>query len=123
MTKLSKILNYVLGGLILITAVFTVLFFVGGDVEDATYKTPVYTESFLNWAYILTCVAGIISLVFEILHLVLNPKNAVRTLISIGLLLLVTLVSYALADDTPMQIVGYQGEDNVPSMLSMAGTF
>jgi len=123
MTKLSKFLNIALYVILAVTLVLAGMFFLGGDVAGETYKTPVYTESFLNWAYVLIFIAAGISLVFEVVHLVLNPKNAVRTLISIGLIAVVTLVSYGLADTTPLDIVGYQGTDNVPSMLSMSGTF
>ncbi|MCU4162662.1 hypothetical protein [Carboxylicivirga caseinilyticus] len=122
MTKLSKILNIVLYLLLAITLVFAAMFFFGGEVEGAAYTTPVYTNAFLNWGILLVFLTGGITLLAEVFNLVMHPKNAVRTLISMGLLLIVVLVSYALADTTPLDIIGYQGPDNVPSMLAMAGT-
>ncbi|MBS2097831.1 hypothetical protein [Carboxylicivirga linearis] len=123
MTKLSKILNIVLYLILAITMVFAGMFFFGGEVEGATYHTPLYTGSFLNWGILLVFITGGLTLLAEIFNLILHPKNAVRTFISIGLLLIVTLISYALADTTPLNLVGYQGPDNVPSMLALAGTF
>jgi len=123
MTKLSKILNIVLYLLLAITLVFAAMFYFGGEVPGETYTTPVYTESFLNWGKVLVIITGGITLVFEVISLILHPKNAVRSLISIGLLLLVVFVSYSLADGTPLQIIGYDGPDNVPSMLVMSDVF
>mgnify|MGYP003573972587 CR=1 FL=1 len=122
MTKLSKILSIIQYALLAITLVFAGMFFFGGEIVGETYYTPVYTESFLNWGKLLVIVAAGISLLFEVFNLIVHPKNAVRTLISIGLLLVVVLISYGLADTTPLSIIGYQGADNVPSMLAMAGT-
>ncbi|MCG8579286.1 MAG: hypothetical protein MI866_05190, partial [Bacteroidales bacterium] len=34
----------------------------------------------------------------------------------------IVLVAYAMSDDTPLQLIGYNGSDNVPSMLTLAGT-
>jgi hypothetical protein len=52
----------------------------------------------------------------------MNPKSALRTLVSLAIIGVIVLVAYSLSDDTPLQIIGYQGPDNVPSMLTMAGT-
>nr|WP_319401401.1 hypothetical protein [uncultured Carboxylicivirga sp.] len=123
MTKVAKILNIVLYLLLAITLVFAGMFFFGGEVEGAAHYTPVYTNTFLNWGILLVFITGGITLLAEIFNLIVHPKNAVRTLISIALLLVVVLISYAMADTTPMNIVGYKGPDNVPSMLALAGTF
>ncbi len=122
MTKLSKILNIVLYLLIAITAVFAGLFYFGGEIPGETYTTPVYTDSVLNWAKLLIYITAGVSLLFEVFHLVSNPKNAVRSLISIAILGVIVLVAYSLSDDTPLHLIGYNGPDNVPSMLTMAGT-
>jgi len=63
-----------------------------------------------------------VALLFEVFHLVVNPKNAMRSIISMGILGVIVLVAYAMADDTPLQLIGYDGSDNVPSMLNLAGT-
>ena len=123
MTKLTNILSYVLYALLAVTVVFTIMFFTGGDVPGETYRTPVYTDMILNWAKFLTVAAAIVTVLFEIVNVALNPKNAVRSLISIAVLVIIALVSYSLADGTPLQLGGYEGPDNVPSMLKLAGAF
>lgn len=124
MNKLSKIISYVLYALLAVTVVFTIMYFTGGDVPGEAYQTPVYTDLFLNWAKFLVLATACITIVFEIVNVVLNPKNAVRSLISIALLVVIAFVSYAIADGTPMNLgAGYEGGDNIPSMLKMAGAF
>ena len=121
MTKLTKFLNIVLYLLLAITLAFAGMFFMGGEIVGETYYTPIYTGSFLNWAKLLIYIAAGISLLFEVFHLVMNPKNAVRSFVSFGILGVITLLAYAMSDDTPLQLVAFNA-DNVPSMLTMAGT-
>ncbi|WP_075589716.1 hypothetical protein [Labilibacter marinus] len=123
MTKLTKILSFVLYALLAVTVVLTIMYFTGGEIPGETYETPVYTDLFLNWAKFLVVATAGITVLFEIVNVVLNPKNAMRSLISIAVLIVIALVSYSLADATPLALGGYEGEDNVPSMLKLAGAF
>ncbi|MBN2165520.1 MAG: hypothetical protein JW717_04520 [Marinilabiliaceae bacterium] len=122
MTKLSIILNYVLFGLILITLVIMALFYFGGELEGAANPTPLYYENSLNWSIILIVIASVATIGFEIYNMILHPKNAIRTLTSMGLLIAVFVVSYLFSDGTPLKIVGYEGSDNVPSVLITTDT-
>ncbi|MDG5799197.1 hypothetical protein QA597_02345 [Marinilabiliaceae bacterium ANBcel2] len=123
MTKLAKILNIVLFALLAVTIVLAGLFYFGGEIEDAAYTTPVYTDSILNWGIILVISAAAISIIAEIIYLVLHPKNAIRSLISILVLAALVIIGYSLGDATPLTLPGYDGPDNVPSMLLLADTF
>lgn len=66
-----------------------------------------------------------ITLVFEIINIILHPTNAKRTLLSSLGIIVLLVVAWSLADATPLQIIGYEGTDNVPSMLKVsdAGLF
>ncbi len=123
MIKLAKYISYVLYAIIAVTVVFLIMFYVGGEVPGETYDTPVYTDAFLNWAKFLAIAAAVLTILFEVYHVVTNPKNAVRSLISIAVLAIIAFVSYGLADGTPMNLGPYEGSDNVPAMLKMAGMF
>jgi hypothetical protein len=123
MTKLSKILSIVLYAILAITLVFAGLFFFGGEVAGAPYYTPVYTETFINWGVALVIGTAVITIIFEIVRLLLNPKNAVRSLVSIALIALVVFIAYSLSDATILDLPGYDGSDNVPSMLVLSDTF
>lgn len=123
MTKLSKILNFVLIALLIVTAVFAGMFYFGGEIEGAAYDTPVHTDSFLNWGIFLVFATAAITIVFEIISLILRPKNAIRSLISIAVLAVVVFISYSLGDATPLTLPGYEGPDNVASMLILSDMF
>lgn len=123
MTKLSSILNIVLLSLLAITLFFAGLFYFGGYVEGTIYPTPIYTESFLNWAKALLIATASVAIVFEIIFILLRPKNAVRSVISLLGLAVVVFIAYSLGDGTPLNLVGYEGPDNVPSMLIMSDMF
>jgi len=123
MNKLSKIISYVLYALLAVTVVFTIMYFTGGEIPGEAYETPVYTDLMLNWAKFLVIATAGITIIFEVVNVALNPKNAVRSLISIAVLVVIAFVSYGLADGTPMNLGGYEGSDNVPSMLKLAGAF
>ena len=122
MIKLSKYINYVLYLIFAITLVYVVMFYFGEWNEDSAYPHPVSTDAFLNWANILLWIAIGITLAFELFHIVMNPKSAVRTLISVGIILVIVFIAYSLSDSTALDIIGYNGPDNVPSKLTMAGT-
>jgi hypothetical protein len=123
MTKLSKILSIVLYAILAVTLVFAGLFFFGGEVEGAAYTTPIYTESFLNWGIALVIGTAVISILAEIAMLILHPKNAIRSLVSILGLGVIVFVAYSLGDATPLKLAGYEGSDNVASMLLLSDTF
>lgn len=118
----KKILNIVTLVMFVITLVLLGLFVFGGQVPNQSYPTPVYTEAFLNWAYILCGVAVLAALAFPIARLVTRPKEAMKSFIGLACVVVVVLIAYALADDTPLQLTGYTGPDNVPSRLLFTDT-
>jgi hypothetical protein len=120
MKKIAKIANIVMYVLLIFTVLFTVMTLTGGTVEGDTNETPVFLDTVLNYTYFLIGACACIAILFEIYHVVTNPANAKRSLMSIGLIGVVILVSYMLSDGTPLKIIGYEGPDNVPSMLILS---
>ena len=112
----KKILNLVTIVMFVITVVLLGLFMFGGEVPNQPYTTPVYTSTLLNWAYILCGIAIIAAIIFPVIRLFTRPKQAMKSFI------VVILIGYALADGTPIKLVGYTGPDNVPSMLIFSDT-
>ena len=123
MIKFNKILNILLLTLIGITLLLLILFFFGGEVEGASLYTPLFTDSLLNWGFILVALAAGVTVFFEVANIILQPQKAKRTLMSIGILLLIILISYILADGTPLHLYGYTGSDNVPYWLVYSDIF
>lgn len=118
----KKILNIVTIAMFVITAVLLGLFMFGGRVPNQQYDTPVYTATFLNWAYVLFGIAIIVALIFPIARLFTRPKQAMKSFIGLAVVVVIILIAYALSDGTPMKIPGYTGTDNIPSMLKFSDT-
>lgn len=118
----KKILNIVTIAMFVITAVLLGLFMLGGEVPNQYYPTPVYTASFLNWAYLLFAIAIVAAVIFPIVRLFTRPKQAMKSFIGLLVVVVLVLIAYALADGTPMKLIGYTGTDNVPSTLIFSDT-
>ena len=105
-----------------ITIVLLGLFMFGGEVPNQPYTTPVYTAALLKWEYILWGIAIIVAVIFPVIRLFTRPKQAMKSFIGLAGVAIVILIGYALADGTPLKLVGYTGPDNVPSMLIFTDT-
>jgi len=79
-------------------------------------------DLFIGWAYVLIGIAVVAAVVPAVIQMVTQPKNAVKSLISIVAIAVLVLIAYSLSDGTPMNLIGYEGTDNVPSMLKFADT-
>ncbi len=119
LSKYLNILTYVMIGL---TAVFVAMFYLGGEVPNQAYPTPVYTDVVLQWAKVLFFATTGLSLLFPIIQLVTNPKGAVKGLAGLVVLGLIILISYSLSDGTLLDLPGSTIEDNNPATLRFADT-
>ncbi len=118
----KKILNILTIVMFAITAVLLCLFMFGGEVPNQVYPTPVYTSTLLNWAYVLFGMAIVSAIIFPIIRLFTRPQQAIKSIIGLAVIVIVVLIAYAMADGTPMKLIGYNGPDNVPSMLILSDT-
>ena len=87
--NLSKNLVFLLYGLLGLSVILSLLFYVG-----------FIGESFLlNWAYCLILVSALAAIIFPIVYLIQNPKNAKGALMAVLALAVVAGISYGLASD------------------------
>jgi len=124
-TNIGKILNITLIVIMSITGVITFMYFYAGYTPESAgslYPEPIYTSVLLNWSYLLFALAIVATLVFALLALIKNPKNAMSTLIVLAVFGVIILVSYLMADGTLLNLPGYTGTDNTPAMLKFADT-
>ncbi|MBP8850215.1 MAG: hypothetical protein KBG80_06625 [Breznakibacter sp.] len=119
MNKISKISSYVLYGLLVISALFTALLMFGGVTPGDLIETPLFTDEILNWTYILVLLSVAIVIGFEAYKVVTHPSDTKKSLYTAGGMILLGVVTYLMADGTPMEILGYEGTDNVPSVLKI----
>jgi len=119
LSKYLNILTYVMLGL---TVIFVALFYLGGDVPNAAYKTPVYTDSLIQWAKVLFVITVGLSVLFPIIQLVTNPKGAIKGLAGLAGIGVIVLLAYSMSDATLLNLPGYTGGDNNPGALQFADT-
>ena len=117
-TKAAKIVLYVL---LALSVVLTMLLLLGGTEGDIN-QTPIYTDLIIRFAYVLIVIGIGSILVFEFINLLLHPANTKKSLLSLGLIGVVVGIAYTLSDGTPLKIVGYDGNENIPSMLILTDT-
>jgi len=89
----------------------------------AVYGTIV--DLFIGWAYVLIGIATLAAIIPSVMQLISQPKNAVKSLISIAVLALFIFIAYSLSDGTPFtskELPAYTGHDNVPGTLRFADT-
>ena len=109
--------------LLAVSAVIFVLLFLGGNEDNSADLIPKFTNTFIIWTYILIFGAILVTGLFEVIGIISHPQKSFRTLLSLGVLVVLVLVAFILADDTPLKLVGYEGTDNVPSMLILSDVF
>jgi len=120
MQKISTIVLYILAA---ISVVFAILFFVGGNVTDASgieTDEPIFTALNLTWAYILFFSAVVITVLFSIVHIITHPKALKGALISIGIGAVLVAIAYLLASDAP--VGGRGAAETTATTLKWVGT-
>ncbi|MFP4023943.1 MAG: hypothetical protein ACLFVR_05395 [Thiohalospira sp.] len=117
---MNKILRIVLIILLAVSAVMGILFYSGG--EDISGQ-PVYTNTFIVWAYILTGIAIVFAIIFPIFQMIKNPKAAVKSLLGLLVVAVVIFVAYAVASGEKLGITNPElMKYDVPGTLKYAGT-
>ncbi len=116
---MSKILRIALIVLLAISALLTILFYAGG--EDISGQ-PVYTNIFLLWAVILTGIAVGFTVIFPVIQMITNPKNAKKSLLGIVALVVVIAIAYGLSSGEALGVRPDLVQYDVPSTLKYAGT-
>ncbi|MCQ2344611.1 MAG: hypothetical protein MJ002_06790 [Paludibacteraceae bacterium] len=109
-----------------ISLIVVVMFFLGLGNPNAEFQSPntgeyltnsTYTDLFLWWAYILFGIAFVVTILFTIVRFCKlfaeNPKKAIRMLVVLVVFALIFVISWSLGSDEKLEIIGYDGTDNV----------
>jgi hypothetical protein len=128
--KISIILRYSLFAMMLAAIVVFAMFFFGGNVSPANYdiqipglteetQIPVFTGLAINLAVVYFFICTAAAILFPIVFF--NIKKAKNTLIGLGVMIILIVISYALAGTEPVNIIDYEGEMS-ESLLKNVGT-
>ena len=110
--SLSKLTSYLLYGLMIISvAIFAAYMF--SAIDEGV---------FLGTSYLFFGIAAVSAVLFPVLFLILNPKKAKSSLVGIGSIGLVLLISYLLADSTIPEFIGSDKFNITESLAKMVDT-
>ena len=129
-TKISKISRWTLYAMSLVTVVLIALFFLAGNVlpenqipELVGLTEPVFTDALIYWIYILFGITLFALFAFSIVGFInnfrYNKRGAINSFLTLAVFAILLIGAYAIGDGTPMNILGYEGPDNVKGMLKM----
>jgi len=87
--KKFKYIQWLLYGLMGISALFTILF----------YLSPANPDVLLYWMYSLLILSGVVTLASAFMNILKNPKGSFKILIVVGGILVLGILSYALSSN------------------------
>ena len=112
-----------------ISVVLGVIFFViSGNIDPDAATTEQIQQVgpilnyYLLWAAVLVGLTAFLTLAFPIGKMIIYPKKAAKTLIMILIFAVLIFIGWSFASDELLSIPGYDGNDNEPDRLKMAGT-
>ena len=108
----------------LATVICFCLFYFGGVVDpNVEYLEPVNTGVVLNLAYTTLGIGLVLTVVFALYQFALqfkdHPKDAFRTLITLGAFVLLLVITWSMGSGEPLVLPAYDGSDNVYFWLKL----
>lgn len=97
--KNMKFVRFIGYGLLAISVIITIAFLATSDFTTNEYPL---TDTILQWTYAMIILAAVLSLVMPLINIVKNPKAMVRSLMGVGIIVVLILVCYLMADTTPV---------------------
>lgn len=83
----SKILRIFLAVLLAVSALLALLFYVDVISDDML----------IYWGYFLVILTAVITILFPIWFMIMNPKNSIKIFIALGLMVVVAIIAYSLS--------------------------
>ena len=128
MKNLALLPKITLWVLLAIGIVISALFYVGGsagtlEVAGDALNIPKFTDLFLNWNYILFAIVCLVTLAVVCVtfarRFATDRKGALKSLAIVCLFVVVAVVCWVLGSPEQIDIVGYEGTDNVGAMAQL----
>lgn len=100
----SKILRIFLAVLLSISALLALLFFLNVVSDDLL----------IYWGYFLVILTAVITILFPIAFMIMNPRNSIKIFIGIGAMVVIAIIAYSLAtaglSDIQLEKLGVSAE-------------
>jgi hypothetical protein len=100
-SSLSKILSVVSGVIGIVAVYFLVRIIMEGDdpITESVDLQNSLVSPYISFATYILIITAILAVVFSIINMIKHPKLLVRSLISIGILAVLVVISYSMASD------------------------
>lgn len=122
MQRIVQILYYLM---VAASAIIFLLYYIGPKVpgtEGTNLSEPVITSFSLQYAYVVLALATVAALLFPVIQAIRDPKNIVRNIsLFIGGIVVLGILYY-FSSGKVLNIIGYEGSDNVPWVLKLVDT-
>ncbi len=123
-----KGLSLFLYSLLGITLIIAVLFYFGGEIDPSAERPePIYTNTLLYWIYAILSLCVISTAVFTIrkflIKLKSSPRKAAKFILMPLALIIVMTIAWSLGSGSPLQILRYEGKENVYFWLKVTDMF
>ncbi len=114
--------------LLIVSVIFTIMFFAGGangslEVAGDFLDIPRFTDLLLDWTYVLVGIVCLVTIGVVVWEFIKNCKynkpKAIRSLITVIGFVALALVCWFLGSPEKLDIIGYEGTDNVGAMAQM----
>jgi len=121
-----KITGYISQGVMILLMVISVILMGLSATEASNDISAVegfeYTGIVITWAIVVFAIALLGAVLSYVVGAIVDTSNLLRTVIAVVGAVVLVGVCWALADGTPLPLVGYEGSENVPFWLKIADT-
>jgi hypothetical protein len=109
--KIANITKWVLYVLLILSALPGILY----------YVKAISTDAFLNWGIFMLILGVAVIIIAPIYTIIVNPKNLVKMLISVVILVVILAISYGFAKNqlTPLQLETYKISAETSKLVGM----
>lgn len=114
---ISKIIEYVLAAI----AVILVILGFQETAADAM-KDGSANDMAIIYTIVLLFVGVFLALVSTVIDAASDPKSLVKGIISVVVVAIVLGILWSLSDDTPLNLIGYEGNQNQGNWLKVSDT-
>jgi hypothetical protein len=101
--KLSKYLSWLLYALMAVSVVLAAMFYFS-SIEET-----LLVSILMRWAYILLVATALVSISHPYFGFIMQPKNAIKLLINLGIVAVIAIIAFSLAGNTFSDARVWQG--------------
>lgn len=121
-----KLTGYISQGVMILLMIISVILMAASAMEASNDIADINgfanTGNVITWAIVVFAMALVGAILSYVIGAIVDTSNLLRTVIAVVGAIVLVGVCWSLADGTPLPLVGYEGDENVPFWLKIADT-